>query len=91
MCKAHSSLICVIFTEKCLIHDSSTISRKYQDSPVHAHPGTSMEVRFGHLWRIWGASGAGQDYSRARLKGSGLSGIMISKWSISHTGTLKSY
>ncbi|PBL04363.1 hypothetical protein ARMGADRAFT_1057148 [Armillaria gallica] len=36
-----------------------------------------MEVRFGHLWRIWGASGAGQDYSRARLKGSGLSGIMI--------------
>ncbi|KAK0215355.1 hypothetical protein EDD85DRAFT_798661 [Armillaria nabsnona] len=41
-------LICVIFTEKCLIHDSSTISRKYQDSPVHACPGTSME----HLWKI---------------------------------------
>ncbi|KAK0215231.1 hypothetical protein EDD85DRAFT_871762 [Armillaria nabsnona] len=48
-----------------------------QDSPVHAHLSASMEVRFGHLWRIWGASGAGRDYARAQLKGSGLSGIVI--------------
>ncbi|KAK0443251.1 hypothetical protein EV421DRAFT_539994 [Armillaria borealis] len=50
----------------------STLSR-----PVHARLGTSMEVRFGHLWQVWGALGAGQDYARARSKGSGLSGIMI--------------
>ncbi len=58
-----------------LLYLANTVN---QDSPVHARLGTSMEVRLGNLWGIWGASGAGQDYARARLKGSGLtlSGIM---------------
>ncbi len=51
-----------------------------------------MEVHFGHLWQIWGVLGVGQDYARARLKSSGLSGIVSSKRSITgHTGTLESY
>ncbi len=89
-----SYMIHVIFTEICLFHDSSTISHKYHKPRYSGpcSPGISMEVHFGHLWQIWGVLGVGQDYARARLKSSGLSGIVSSKRSITgHTGTLESY